>query len=102
MLGKSISHYKINKKISKGGMSFLIQNYDKLTPQSRPSLFMKTIWTGFSILFLLLSITALRWQAPPLSAQTFSGQRFKFEHITVAQGLSQSSVQCMMQDRPGL
>ncbi len=39
-----------------------------------------------------------------LSAQTFStgtGEQLKFEHLSVEQGLSQNTVQCVLQDRQG-
>jgi ligand-binding sensor domain-containing protein len=51
-------------------------------------------------------MTVLLWQTPALLAQTPTGVAFgertlKFEHFSVAQGLSQSSVHCMLQDRQG-
>jgi ligand-binding sensor domain-containing protein len=65
---------------------------------------MRTIRLGFSILFP--AMIALLRQTPALLAQTPTGAAFgerrpKFEHLSVAQGLSQSSVHCMLQDRQG-
>jgi len=67
---------------------------------------MRTIRLGFSIRFIWLAITARFLQTPALLAQTPTGVAFgerplKFEHLSVAQGLSQGSVHCMLQDRQG-
>ncbi|MBC6948423.1 AAA family ATPase [candidate division KSB1 bacterium] len=62
---------------------------------------MRTKRLGFFIRFLFPAIIARMLLTPTLLAQTFSERPLKFEHLTVAHGLSQSSVHCMLQDRRG-
>lgn len=62
-------------------------------------MFMKAIQPDFSILFLLLAMTVFCLQAQAWLAQTSAVHRLKLAHITVALGLSQSSVHCMLPDR---
>ena len=62
---------------------------------------MRTKWIGIFIQFMFLAIISLMLPAPTPLAQTLSESPPKFEHLSVAQGLSQSSVYCMLQDRVG-
>ncbi len=67
---------------------------------------MRTIRLGFSIRFLFTAMAALLWQTAAPLAQTPMGgaygeRQVKFERIAVAEGLSQSTVYCVLQDRQG-
>ncbi len=55
----------------------------------------------FSTRFLFAAIIAMLWRAPAPLAQTHGERQLKFERLTVADGLSQSAVNCVLQDRQG-